>query len=133
MTSQLVLNVDDNDGARYAKTRLLRNAGFKVAEATTGKEALDMAAALGPDVVLLDVRLPDINGLDVCRRSKAGADTSVAKVVQTSAAYITAEDIAMGYESGADGYITSPYDPRDLISFLRSACSSSSMSARKIA
>ena len=120
MTSVLVLNVDDYEAARYAKTRLLQNAGFRVLEAANGAEALDMAATLQPNLMLLDVRLPDIDGRDVCRQIKKNPATSSISVIHTSSAFITPEDIASGYESGADNYITAPYEPRELISVLRS-------------
>jgi CheY-like chemotaxis protein len=63
----LILNVDDNDGARYAKTRILQSAGFRVVEAENGTDALEIARRDEPDLVLLDVKLPDINGIEVCR------------------------------------------------------------------
>jgi CheY-like chemotaxis protein len=72
----LILNVDDNDGARYAKTRILHSAGFKVIEAANGTDALAMVREDNPALVLLDVKLPDINGIEVCRRIKADPDTN---------------------------------------------------------
>ncbi|MET0857112.1 MAG: response regulator, partial [Telluria sp.] len=82
----LILNVDDNDGARYVKTRILLNAGFRVEEAANGTDALSMVARVAPALVLLDVKLPDINGIEVCRRIKADPATCDVLVLQTSAA-----------------------------------------------
>ena len=82
----LILNVDDNDGARYAKTRILQSAGFRVMEAANGTDALAMVREDDPALVLLDVKLPDINGIEVCRRIKADPDTNCVLVLQTSAA-----------------------------------------------
>jgi DNA-binding response OmpR family regulator len=122
MTSKiLILNVDDYAGARHAKTRLLQNAGFLVEEASNGAEALSLVGKLRPRLVLLDVRLPDIDGREVCRQIKANQTTSMVSVIQTSAAYISPEDIAAGLESGADQYLTAPYQPDDLISAVRLA------------
>jgi len=120
MNPVLVLNVDDYEAGRYAKTRLLQNAGFDVHEAGSGMEALRMAAATQPILMLLDVRLPDIDGREVCRRIKADAGTRAVHVVHISSAFITPEDVASGLESGAAAYITSPFEPRELIATLRS-------------
>ena len=63
----MILNVDDNEPLRYAKSRVLRAAGFAVIEAGTGQEALRLVRELHPDLALLDVRLPDMNGIDLAR------------------------------------------------------------------
>ena len=72
----IILNVDDNDGARYVKSRILQGAGFQVEEAANGTDALAMVARLRPALVLLDVKLPDINGIEVCRCIKADPATA---------------------------------------------------------
>lgn len=115
----LILNVDDYDQARYIKTRLLQNAGFLVEEASNGVDALEMAARLHPSLVLLDVRLPDIDGREVCRRIKADPATSGMNVIHTSAAFISEQDARDGLASGADRYITVPFEPHDLIAAVR--------------
>jgi CheY-like chemotaxis protein len=68
VTAPLILNVNDHVAHLYMVSKMLRNAGFRVAEARTGAEALAKASADAPDVVVLDVRLPDASGFDVCRR-----------------------------------------------------------------
>lgn len=115
----LILNVDDYDQARYIKTRLLQNAGFLVEEASNGVDALEMAARLHPSLVLLDVRLPDIDGREVCRRLKADPATSGMNVIQTSAAFISEQDERDGLASGADRYLSVPFEPQDLIAAVR--------------
>src|SRR5262249_54777319 len=65
--SQMILNVDDTEGARYAKTRSLQHAGFEVVEAGTGADALRAAEQLRPALAVLDVHLPDMNGIEVCK------------------------------------------------------------------
>ena len=110
-----ILNVDDFDAARYAKTRVLQNAGFTVLEARNGAEALEMTERLKPGLVLLDVRLPDIDGRDVCRRIRANASLGAIPVVQTSAAFISPEDQASGIDSGATAYLAAPFQPHELI------------------
>ncbi|WP_250474258.1 response regulator [Caballeronia sp. GAFFF1] len=118
-TEVLILNVDDNDGARYAKTRILSRAGFNVIEAGTGTAALERVRAESPDLVLLDVKLPDINGLEVCRQIKASAETAGTLVLQTSAAAVHSMDRIRGLEGGADSYLTEPVEPAELIAHVR--------------
>lgn len=110
-----ILNVDDNDGARYAKTRILQSAGFDVIEAANGTDALDMVKRLMPALVLLDVKLPDINGIEVCRRIKAESDSSSVLVLQTSAALTGRADKIRGLEGGADNYLAAPIEADELI------------------
>ena len=62
-----ILVVDDADASRFIKVQILRRAGYDVSEARTGTEGLEMVRALRPDLVVLDVNLPDVSGLEVCR------------------------------------------------------------------
>ena len=110
-----ILNVDDNDGARYAKTRILQSAGFEVLEAANGTDALDIVRRTLPALVLLDVKLPDINGIEVCRRIKAESDSSTVLVLQTSAALTGRADKIRGLEGGADNYLAAPIEADELI------------------
>ena len=66
-----ILVVDDNDAERYYLTRILGKAGFRVIEAATGLDGLRLAESERPELVTLDIRLPDINGFEVCRRLKS--------------------------------------------------------------
>ncbi|MGE5313769.1 MAG: PAS domain S-box protein [Acidobacteriota bacterium] len=111
---RLILNVDDNDAGRYAVTRILQHAGFRVLEAATGRDALKMAEEQ-PDLILLDVKLPDISGLEVCRQIRSNPRTAALPVVHLSAAYVRTDDLASAMEQGADGYLTHPIDPKVLI------------------
>ncbi len=113
--STLILNVDDNDGARYAKTRILQGAGFEVVEANNGTDALETVKRLNPALVLLDVKLPDINGIEVCRRIKSSPDSSMVLVLQTSAALTGRADKIRGLEGGADNYLAAPIEADELI------------------
>ncbi len=111
----LILNVDDNDGARYAKTRILQSAGFRVLEAANGTDALAMVREEDPALVLLDVKLPDINGIEVCRRIKSDPDTNCVLVLQTSAALTGRADKIRGLEGGADNYLAAPIEADELV------------------
>lgn len=123
MQKNLILNVDDNEGARYSKTRVLVQAGFRVEEAANGKDALSMIDRLRPTLVLLDVKLPDISGLDVCREIRQRSDARDIRVVQISAALVSPEDRERGLQSGADKYITVPFEPHDLVAQVRTLLS----------
>ncbi len=114
-----ILNVDDNDGARYVKSRTLQRAGFTVLEAATGEDAWRVVLAEQPDLVLLDVKLPDISGHEVCRRIKGHPATVSVMVVQTSATFIEGYDKVRGLEEGADVYITEPVQPDELIATVK--------------
>ncbi|MDJ0389331.1 response regulator [Roseomonas sp. E05] len=113
----LILNVDDDEAGRYAKSRILTRAGLRVAEAATGAEALRQVATLGPALVLLDVKLPDISGIEVCRRIKRDYPTVL--VLQISVAMISGADRVRGLEGGADSYLTQPVAPEELIAVIR--------------
>ena len=113
-----ILHVDDNDATRYIVGRLLRQAGLVVQEATTGQDALRLAAAQ-PTLILLDVKLPDLNGLEVCRQLKADPLTAKIPVLHYSAVYTQPEDKAQGLERGAAGYLTGDIDPQVLLATIQ--------------
>lgn len=109
MMAHRVLLVDDDEAMRYSVARELKRAGYEVTEAGSGEEALERMA-LQPELVLLDVRLPDISGLEVCRRIKANPAMGHTPVLQISAERVSAEDQVTGLECGADAYLTHPID-----------------------
>lgn len=115
LLNSVILIVDDSDAARYARSRILIRAGFKVIEAATGGTALTMARENLPDLVLLDTKLPDINGMDVCRKLKADPATKAILVLQTSASYIAVADKIRALEGGADNYLFEPIEPEELV------------------
>ncbi|MEO8992146.1 MAG: response regulator [Nitrosospira sp.] len=115
----LILNVDDNEGARYAKTRILQNAGFQVVEVENGTDAIAFVKKNRPDLVLLDVKLPDINGIEVCRRIKEEPSCAAVLVLQTSAALTEREDKIRGLEGGADNYLVAPIEADELVANVR--------------
>jgi PAS domain S-box-containing protein len=117
--SQTVLNVDDNEPALYAKSRILRRAGFDVLEAQDGATALRLVAEEMPQLVLLDVKLPDMSGLEVCRRIKTDPATRRIPVLHISATHVSEKDQQVGMESGADIYLVEPLGPEELITVVR--------------
>ena len=114
-----ILLVDDNLPLRRVTAAALANAGYRVTEAATGADALRLAAAKRPDLTLLDVNLPDINGLEICRRLKADPATAEMFVALFSATSTDAESQINGLESGADSYITRPIAIRELLAHIQ--------------
>jgi signal transduction histidine kinase len=115
-----VLNVNDDAATRYLTTYVLQQAGFRVVEAATGREALRLCLEERPDVVVLDVKLPDILGYEVCRRLRMQPETSSIAVLQTSATFVTLDKKVQGLEAGADAYLPQPFEPEELLAMVRS-------------
>jgi PAS domain S-box-containing protein len=113
--SALVLIINDSEAGRYASARFLRRAGLRVIEAATGTAGLEHVRTEHPDIVLLDVGLPDINGLEVCRRIKDDPASASALVIQVSASFVRPSDAVRGLEAGADAYLTEPLEPTVLV------------------
>lgn len=105
------LVVDDEPGVRRLLSSYLDAAGFDVAEARTGEDALRQVRLTPPDVVLLDLGLPDVDGIEVLRRLRTFSDVYV--VVLTGRSADT--DILVGLAVGADQYVTKPFSPRELV------------------
>jgi signal transduction histidine kinase len=118
--SVVVLNVNDNDASRYVVSRMLEKAGFSVLEAATGQQALELTRSASPSIVVLDIKLPDIDGLQVCRTLKADPRTQSIKVLHTSAVYVSPEYKVQSLECGADGYLGHPFEQEELVATLRS-------------
>ncbi|MEU8266508.1 fused response regulator/phosphatase [Sphaerisporangium sp. NPDC049002] len=110
-----ILVVDDTPTKRYILGSWLRRAGHDVVEATCGEQALSLVAAILPDLVILDVRLPDIDGYEVCERIKADPATLAIPVIQISAHAIAVADRAHGLDRGADAYMAEPIEPEEFI------------------
>jgi CheY-like chemotaxis protein/predicted transcriptional regulator len=114
-----ILNVDDNDAMLFVKSRYLRDEGYDVLEARTGARALELVQT-HPHLVLLDVHLPDANGVEICRRIKSDPRLDRIKVIQMSATFVTPHDQLQGLEGGgADIYLTEPVTRGTLLSVVR--------------
>lgn len=113
--SAKILIVDDNPVVLLGSTELFKAAGFIVQEARNGAEALRLARASKPDLILLDVMLPDIHGVELCRRMKADAELKALFVVLLSSSQISSVNQISGLDAGADGYIARPIENRELL------------------
>src|SRR5262249_38482331 len=118
-TSLTILIIDDEEANRYALRRILEKSGFVVLEAATGAAGLRILSETRPDLVILDVKLPDMNGFEVCQKIKADPTTAIIPVLQASASFVESEKRAEGLESGADAYVTHPISARELVANVR--------------
>jgi CheY-like chemotaxis protein len=118
ITNQKILVVDDNPASLYSTSRILRSGGFEVIEATTGTDAL-AAAEQDVALIVLDINLPDIDGLEVCRRLRARSHTAYLPIVHLTATFVAHDDHEQGLSAGGDSYLTHPVDPPVLIATVR--------------
>jgi two-component system, NtrC family, sensor kinase len=113
-----ILIADDREENRYVLSRVLEGAGFDCAQAGSGHKALEIALTL-PDLIILDVRLPDISGYEVCQQIKRDSRTASIPVLQISASFVSSDDRVRALEAGADGYLTHPIDRMVLVATVR--------------
>ena len=106
-----IVVIDDEDSGRFVKVQTLRRAGFTVFEGATGTEALDLVGREKPDLLVLDINLPDFSGLEVTRRLRATEDGPPAlQILQISNTAVATADRVRGLDQGADVYLTEPVD-----------------------
>jgi two-component system phosphate regulon response regulator PhoB len=110
----LVLIVDDERDLRTLLDFNLRQAGWRTAQAESGAEALARARSLKPAVIVLDLNLPDVSGMDVCRLLRADAETRDLPILMLTARGAE-EDRVQGFEVGADDYLAKPFSVRELV------------------
>ena len=106
---QTVLVVEDETSIASFVALYLKNAGYRIQTAGTGREALERVAAEKPSLIVLDLMLPDVDGLEVCRRIRQTSDVPILMLTARD------EDVdkIIGLEVGADDYLTKPFNPRD--------------------
>jgi len=112
-----LLFIEDDDAIRMALTLALEDEGYEVREAADGKAGLAAFAEREPDLVLLDLRLPDLSGFEVCRSLRANSIVPIIIVTAQTDTY----DLVAGLEAGADDYVTKPVVPKELAARIRAA------------
>jgi DNA-binding response OmpR family regulator len=113
---QTVLVVEDETSIASFVALYLKNAGYRIQTVGTGREALERAAAEKPSLIVLDLMLPDVDGLEVCRRIRQTSDVPILMLTARD------EDVdkIIGLEVGADDYLTKPFNPRELVARVKS-------------
>jgi two-component system alkaline phosphatase synthesis response regulator PhoP len=113
---QTVLVVEDESSIASFVALYLKNAGYKVRSVGTGEGALEQVAAERPDLIVLDLMLPDIDGIEVCRRVRKSSEVPILMLTARD------EDVdkIIGLEVGADDYLTKPFNPRELVARVKS-------------
>jgi two-component system, cell cycle response regulator DivK len=117
MTKRILVIEDTEDNRRILRD-LLTASGFEIFEATDGATGVAMAAELLPDLILMDIQLPVIDGYEATRRIKADPATKHIPIVAVTS-YALAGDEAKTQAAGCDGYVAKPYDPRQLLAKVR--------------
>jgi len=114
--AQTVLVVEDESSIASFVALYLKNAGYSVRTAATGNEALAQAQSERPDLIVLDLMLPDVDGIEVCRRIRKDSDVPILMLTARD------EDVdkIIGLEVGADDYLTKPFNPRELVARVKS-------------
>jgi DNA-binding response OmpR family regulator len=113
---QTVLVVEDESSIASFVALYLKNAGYKVRTVGTGEAALEQVADERPDLIVLDLMLPDIDGIEVCRRIRKSSEVPILMLTARD------EDVdkIIGLEVGADDYLTKPFNPRELVARVKS-------------
>ncbi|MCE5216179.1 response regulator transcription factor [bacterium] len=110
-----ILVIEDEEQDRVLVTTVLRNEGYQVVEATDGEKGLELLETAQPDLVLLDLIMPGIDGLEVCRRIRARHEIPVIMLTARQEEV----DKVVGLELGADDYVVKPFGPRELVARVR--------------
>jgi DNA-binding response OmpR family regulator len=109
----LILIADDDPDILALVSFRLERAGYEVLEATNGEEAVEMALARRPDLAILDVMMPRLDGYEATRRLRQHQDTSRMPVILLTAR-VQEDDVSRGFEAGADDYVKKPFSPQEL-------------------
>jgi DNA-binding response OmpR family regulator len=118
-TRPFVLVAEDDEDILELVAGLLEERGYEIARAADGREALGLISARCPDLAVLDVRMPKVDGFEVSRRIRAGGDTRELPVILLSA-LAREQDVALGFDAGATDYIKKPFSPEELVARIES-------------
>ena len=116
--SKQVLIIEDQEDNRRIMTDMLVAAGFEVIEAVNGEDGVSMAQANVPDLILMDIQLPGVDGYEATRRIKAKPDLSAIPIIAVTS-YALSGDDKKAFEAGCDAYLAKPFSPRELLAKVR--------------
>ena len=118
MMKTKILVIEDNEDNLRILRDLLTSAGYEVIEAVTGQEGVTAAETQDPELILMDIQLPDIDGYEATRRIKANPALNAIPVIAVTSYALNGDD-AKAFEAGCDAYVTKPFSPRDLLAKIR--------------
>jgi len=116
--SKRILVIEDQEDNRRIVRDLLMSAGYELIEAVTGEEGMKMAEAHRPDLILMDIQLPGLDGYEVTRRIKANPALHNIPIIAVTSYALSGDDVK-AFEAGCDAYIAKPYDPIVLLAKIR--------------
>ena len=116
--SHTILVIEDQDDNRRILRDLLTSAGFTVIEANTGPEGVARAASAQPDLILMDIQLPGLDGYEATQRIKAQPALRAIPIIAVTSYALSGDDVK-AFAAGCDGYITKPFSPRALLATVR--------------
>ena len=114
MAQKVLLNVEDNEANRKIVRYLFASKGYKVIEAVDGEEGVRMAEQERPDIILMDVQLPKLDGYEAARRIKAHPELRDIPIIAVTSFALSGDDVK-AMEAGCDDYVAKPFKPRDLL------------------
>lgn len=113
-----ILVIDDHEDNRKILNDLLASAGYEIVEAVTGREGVAMARLHHPDLILMDIQLPEMDGYEATRLIKADFNTELIPIIAVTS-YALSGDDAKAFAAGCTGYVTKPFSPRQLLAKVR--------------
>ena len=116
--SKRLLVIEDQEDTRRIMRDLLTSAGYEMIEAMTGEEGVTLAERERPDLILMDIQLPGLDGYEATRRIKANPALSRIPIIAVTSYALSGDDIK-AREAGCDGYVTKPFSPRALLAKIR--------------
>jgi two-component system cell cycle response regulator DivK len=114
MMNKTILVVEDHEDNRRIMRDLLTSSGYEVIEAVTGEEGVTAAETYRPDLILMDVQLPGMDGYEATRRIKANHDLQKVPIIVVTSYALSGDDVK-AFEAGCDAYVMKPYSPRELL------------------
>ena len=118
MMNKTILVIEDHEDNRRIMRDLLTSAGYEVIEAVTGEEGVTAAETHRPDLILMDVQLPGLDGYEATRRIKANRNLQKVPIIIVTSYALSGDDVK-AFEAGCDAYVSKPFSPRELLAKIR--------------
>ena len=118
MMKKKILVIEDNEDSRRIMRDLLTSAGYEVLEAVTGQEGVTSAETQDPELIQMDIQLPDFDGYEATRRIKANPTLSPIPIIAVTSYALSGDDVK-AFEAGCDAYMAKPFSPRKLLAKVR--------------